>query len=327
MKKLLIIKFCVIILLMAACSPSIHLNVKRPAKVNLSEYKTIAVGDFTGERNRRSLYSVSIEEAITYQLFRTGAFDIVERRNLDLLLEEHNLSLSGLVDDGSTVEIGQLLGSAVLVFGRIAENDYQEETSRSDQQEDTDGNKYYVNYRSGRYNLAINIRIVDVSTGRILFTQTFKSSKTTRTQAKDEAAPRIDRNKLFNECVNEISAQFAKKIAPYEERVRVSFEKDRNLPELDLAIAQIRVDDWDDAIHTLRSATMKPEIDDDTRAKAFYNYGLVIMYYGKYDEAVEAFRRAMQLNPGRNKYQDAIIRARAEKEKAEELQRQLGRED
>ncbi len=318
---------CAITLLLLGCSPSVMLTVQRPAEVNLSEYKTIAFGDFTNEKNMRTLYSINIEESLTNHIFKTGAFEIVERRNLNRLLEEHSLSLSGLVDESSSVEVGKLLSSAVLAFGRIYKNEYTEETSKSDEQVDSEGKKYHIYYRSGNYSLGINIRLVDVTTGRILFTKDFESTSRRRTSAKDKDAPAINRNQLLSECVDDISSQFVKMIAPYDETVRVRFEKDRNLPDLDLAIAQIRVGDWNDAVNTLRSATMKPEIDDDTRAKAYYNYGLVILYYGKYDGATEAFRRAMQLNPGRKRYQEAIIKARSEKEKAEELQRQLSVED
>ncbi len=317
----------IVIFMITGCSPSIVLTVQRPAEVNLSEYKTIAIGDFVGERGTRTLYSINIEEALTYQLFKTGAFDIVERRKINRLLEEHNLSLSGLVDETSTVEIGKLLGSTVLIFGRISKNEYKEETSRSDEQEDFEGNKYHVYYRSGSYSLGVNIRLVDVNTGKILFTKTFEASRRARTSAKDKAAPVIDMNKLFRECVDDIGSQFARMIAPYDERVRVRFEKDRDLPELDLAISQIRVGDWHDAINTLRSATTKTGIDDNIRAKALYNYGLIIMYDGQFDEAIDAFRMAMQMVPGRKVYQDAIIMARKEKEKAEELQRQLRVDD
>ncbi len=317
----------VVIFLITSCSPSIVLTVKRPAEVNLSGYKTIAIGDFVGERGTRTLYSINIEEALKYRLFKTDAFEIVERRNINKLLEEHNLSLSGLVDETSTLEIGKFLGSAVLIFGRISQNEYREETSISDEQEDFDGNKYHIYYRSGRYSLGVNIRLVDVNTGMILFTKTFEAARRARTSAKDEAASPIDRDKLFRDCVNDISLKFARMIAPYDERVRVAFEKDRDLPELDLAITQIRVGDWEDAINTLRSATLKTGIDDNTRAKALYNYGLVVMYDGQFEVAIDAFRSAMQQVPRNRRYQDAIIMARKEKEKADELQKQMGIEN
>lgn len=318
---------CAITLLLLGCGPSVMLTVQRPAEVNLAEYKTMAVGDFVGERGIRSVYSRNIEELLTDKLFETRAFEIVDRQNIDRLLAEQSLSLSGLVDETSTVEIGKLLSSAVLMFGRVSKNEYNEETSKSDEKEDSDGKKYHTHHRTGKYSLDVNIRLVDVSTGKILLTRTFKASKTANTSAKDKAAPEINVDKLFRDCVDDIAFQFTRMIAPYDERVKVSFEKDRGLPELDLAVTQIRLGDWDDAINTLRAATLKPALDDKTRAKAYYNYGLATMYNGRYNDAENAFRRAMQLRSGRNKYQDAIIRVRKEKEKAEELQRQLSVED
>ncbi len=313
-----------IIFIMFSCGPSVVLTVDRPAEINLSDYKTIAIGDFVSERGNRSLYSLNIEEALTHRLFETGAFEIVDRQNIDRLMEEHSLSLSGLVDESSALEIGKLMGSAVLIFGRITENEYVEQTTKSDEKVDMDGNKYHIYQRNGKYSLRINIRLVDVTTGKILATRPFEADKTARRYGKDEPAPEIDENKLFRECVDDIGIEFARMVAPYEEEVIVRFESDRDLPELDAALTSIKIDDWDHAINTLRKATMKPEINDKTRAKAYYNYGLVIMYDGQYENAIEAFRKAMQLRSGRNRYQQAIIKARKEKQKREELEKQIG---
>lgn len=53
-------------------------------------------------------------------------FEVLDRQHLGTLLKEHNLTVSGLVDDKSAAELGKFIGAAVYVFGRIQTDKYDE---------------------------------------------------------------------------------------------------------------------------------------------------------------------------------------------------------
>ncbi|MFP4288618.1 MAG: CsgG/HfaB family protein [Bacteroidota bacterium] len=312
-----------VILLFAACNPSVYLTVQRPAEINLSGNKTIGVGEFISPGGRRSLQSNNLEEIITTRLVDVETFQVVDRQNINSLLREHNLSLSGMVDGDNAVEVGKLLGTNVLIFGNIHEDSYSEEITETEKTDEEGGRTYIVKERKGKYTLKTNIRLVEVSTGKILAARDFSSVKTAKTSARNEDPPAIDRRSIYRQASQDVASQLVRMIAPYKENVKVSFEKDKQLHELDVAIAQIKIGDWDDAIRTLQMAAMKNDLDDKTKAKAFYNYGLVILYDGQYENAIESFRRAMQLNPKKKTYQQAVIRARNEQANAEKLKEQM----
>lgn len=318
------IHLILIAVLLSGCNPSVYIPVQRPAEVNLSGNKTIGVGEIISPGGRKTHQSNNLEEIITTRLVESGSFQVVDRQNINSILREHNLTLSGLVDENHSVEAGKLLGTNVLIFGNINEDQYSEEISEKEKTDEEGGRSYIVRERKGTYKLLTNIRLVEVSTGKILAARDFASVKTAKTSARNEDPPAIDRRPMYRQASQEVASQLVRMIAPYKENVKVSFEKDKQLPELDMAIAQIRIGDWEDAIRTLQMAAMKNDLDDKTKAKAFYNYGLVILYDGQYENAMESFRRAMQLNPKKKQYQLAVIRAKNEQENAERLKNQMG---
>jgi TolB-like protein len=77
------------------------------------------------------------------ELFRTGIFDILERQEMATVLREQGFQQAGCVSTECIVEMGQLVGVRQIVAGNIGKL----------------GGKYIL-----------NVRMVDVSTGRVLAT-------------------------------------------------------------------------------------------------------------------------------------------------------------
>ena len=106
---------------------------------------TVAVMDFTGFMLGEAGNSVNLGKAVAAMLVtefsgRDG-MQVVERRQLNDLLMEQRLALSGRVDENSAVEIGKLLGAQYVFHGQVA---------------------------SIAGNLRLDIRAVDVETGEVI---------------------------------------------------------------------------------------------------------------------------------------------------------------
>lgn len=85
---------------------------------------TVAVMDFTGFMLGEAGNSVNLGKAVSAMLVtefsgREG-INVVERQDLNALLQEQRLALSGRVDEGSAVEIGKLLGAQYMFYGQVA---------------------------------------------------------------------------------------------------------------------------------------------------------------------------------------------------------------
>ena len=91
---------------------------------NLTVKRGAVILDFIEEspaaRSRKlgTLIRVHLEEAFSKSLI----FYMVDRRNLASVMDEMTLSLSGLVDEDTTPQLGLLRGSHALVYGTIVED-------------------------------------------------------------------------------------------------------------------------------------------------------------------------------------------------------------
>jgi hypothetical protein len=62
----------------------------------------------------------AIAEELTTRLFQSGRFDVIERRQLARLLEEHEMSSSDLLDPETVARLGRLVGAGGILTGTLA---------------------------------------------------------------------------------------------------------------------------------------------------------------------------------------------------------------
>lgn len=98
-------------LCLAGCTPKTVLS----QTYDFNQMKRIGVMSFSNER--RSLKGV--ENLFAKYLLDSG-FKVVERAQLESILEEHNIAVSGYLSPQTTREIGRILGVDVLLIGEIS---------------------------------------------------------------------------------------------------------------------------------------------------------------------------------------------------------------
>jgi TolB-like protein len=140
MKRMLVL-FSVVLFLMLSASP---------AAADFKKTK-IAVLDFQmqGKQYQNTDMGAIVAEWLITALVKEGRFDIVERRLLKKILSEHQLAMSGVVDDSSISELGKLLGVKVIISGAVL---------------------HFQNI------IEVNARIIDVANGSIIAAESVKSS-------------------------------------------------------------------------------------------------------------------------------------------------------
>lgn len=82
----------------------------------------------------------ALSTMLTTEMMKNSRVQMVERDQIRQLIEEQKLSLSGMADPSSAVEVGKLLGAKYMVFG---------------------------SYADVFSNLRIDVRVVEVETGRL----------------------------------------------------------------------------------------------------------------------------------------------------------------
>jgi len=109
--------------LLAAALAAVALAVQDAPAQSTGDVPTVAVMDFTGLMLGDAGNSVAIGKAMSAMLVtefsgREG-LRVLERQNLQDLLTEQRLALSGRVDESSAIEIGKLLGVQYIFVGAV----------------------------------------------------------------------------------------------------------------------------------------------------------------------------------------------------------------
>jgi TolB-like protein len=89
----------------------------------LGKPKTIAIMDFgntTGDK-KLTQWAKDYAEVLFLKLSRDERFKLVERKEIDKILEEVELNRSGYVDTKNAIKIGRMLGAQVMVLGVLLE--------------------------------------------------------------------------------------------------------------------------------------------------------------------------------------------------------------
>lgn len=86
---------------------------------------TVAIGDFENRTNRMYLdsWADKIPEFLYGKLSQSSEIVLVERKNLNAILEEQTLGMTGLVDTTNAQEVGRLLSAQYVITGGLFQLD------------------------------------------------------------------------------------------------------------------------------------------------------------------------------------------------------------
>ncbi|MCF6238418.1 MAG: PEGA domain-containing protein [Candidatus Marinimicrobia bacterium] len=101
---------------MKTMSGIITLIMVTAASLSAQEY--VAILEFDGS-GMSKIEARNITERFSYELSQTRKFDLIERQQLDLILDEQKTQLSGCVADECAVQIGELAGARYVIAGSV----------------------------------------------------------------------------------------------------------------------------------------------------------------------------------------------------------------
>jgi curli biogenesis system outer membrane secretion channel CsgG len=160
MKRVSILALCVALILSVVAAGSL--------KAASSDKPRIAVLEFKNKADNQWWYHGGAEAAqdvFVTELVKSGKFRVVEREQLEALMQEKNLTLSGDVDPSTAVRVGKLLGVNYLLTGAVTEYGVTEKNAH------TPGLRRLPGVSVGKKNFvaAMNARLIDTSTGEIVW--------------------------------------------------------------------------------------------------------------------------------------------------------------
>lgn len=130
-----------------------------------AELRKIAVVDFE-DKTDKHLYSIGqvANELMSVSLAKSGLFDVVERVKLNSIMQEHDLTVSGLVDNTrNMLTLGKLLNADAIITGAVIEFSNREITTTA----------YNITTKKISYHLEASVKELDVNTSKIAFADFF----------------------------------------------------------------------------------------------------------------------------------------------------------
>lgn len=156
-----------VLLVLAACGPA----GAQPSPATRPVLGVLKFQDETGGMFLSGGVGRSMTLMLTNELTAKDAFTVVERQKLRAVLEEQNLSASGLVSKESSIAIGKLTGAQYLVTGTVTAFEDNTETRYKSGFLGMGGGAETVSH--GGY-LAVDLRVIDTTSGEIAFVRTIE---------------------------------------------------------------------------------------------------------------------------------------------------------
>lgn len=318
----LTIGLVIILCSFVGCASTISTAVTRPAEINLSQIKNVAIGSFLDLTSYNHRYDSIVESRLTTKLIESGRFEkVVERQQLDLLQREMNLSLSGLSEKETALSMGKYSGAQAYIYGTI-DNKYYERNLEDEYIKDSNGITR-VKYTSDEIaTYTITFKVIDVQSTEIIVMKTITQTVNETTSAM-ENVPAKKTDTMYDTAMQKCIDEFVRLITPQVVNVSVNLINDKNLPENKVINNLLRSGNSEEALRLLEDATNQTYDNNESLANAYNNYGLVYVILGEYDLGIENIKKAMAINPTSKKYNSSLDFAYTEKSYAQKYLEQM----
>jgi len=134
--------------------------------------KRIAVSSF-GDGSGYHGAGTGVSDMLASALVKSGKFVVVERKEIDKVLQEQKMGLSGVITEETAPQVGRMLGVDMIVVGSVSELGTQDRSIGGGISVFGAG----VNTKTAR--AAVDIRLVNTTTGEIIAAETEEGTEST----------------------------------------------------------------------------------------------------------------------------------------------------
>jgi curli biogenesis system outer membrane secretion channel CsgG len=198
MKRISTFALCAALLLAIVAVPGLTHAAKK-----LDGKPRIAVLEFKNKADNQWWYShgaTAAQDVFVTELVKSGKFRVVEREQLEALMKEKGLTLSGDVDPSTAVRIGKLLGVNYLLTGAV--------TEYGNTNVGGGGGGVYAGKK--KFVAALNARLIDTSTGEIAWADEASQEETSVKVSVFGYGGGVDDERMFDKvmkpCIQKLVA-------------------------------------------------------------------------------------------------------------------------
>lgn len=278
---------------------SLTLASQRPPALDVSQYRQVAVGDIVGPLGSTTELSLDLTDALSSRLFNAQTLEVVEKNALDKILGDQKFRDLQVIDEKTTKELNKKLGNALLITGRLQSSNLEQKLIYQDQSIIVNGcsRKYYYEVKG---NVSIQLKIFDLKNGRLIYNDAVTKPVAKQTKEDCSVPNKLDVGEITRQATHDLSEEIARLIVPYEAKTALQFS-DPGLfkspfKQLREAVGLLQDRKYDAGLNILKGYTEDKSLKGKHQAPAFFNYGLALLYAGRYDDSRKAFEQSANAN-------------------------------
>ncbi|WP_179862098.1 CsgG/HfaB family protein [Longibacter salinarum] len=115
-----------------------------------------------------------MSDMLITELVKSGRYTVLERTEINQVLDEQNLGQQGIVTSESAAQVGKMLGAEIVIFGSITEFGYKERSTGGRTR------RFGVGISSTTAVVASDVRMVDATTGEIIAAEDVRKEESKR---------------------------------------------------------------------------------------------------------------------------------------------------
>ena len=206
--------------------------------------KRIGVAAFENHNQALAALGGRMADMLVSGLVQNRNYELIERSQLNKVMEEQGLGMTGVLDQSNVAQVGKIAGLDYIVLGSILEAKADEKASKagavagavtgaiagrllgnSGRSRLGDAvNEGITDASSGAsyttdYSISITVKVVEVETGRILLTQDASASDSHKYGKTKHVTTADDFSKIAKEAVDKVSNQIVWELDPLEPAV------------------------------------------------------------------------------------------------------------
>ncbi len=196
MKRFTILALCGVALLAVVLVPALS-SAAAGAKPR------IAVLEFKNKADNQWWYhggATAAQDVFVTELVKSGKFTVVDREQLDAMMQEKHLTQSGDIDKSTAMKLGKLLGLNYLLTGAVTEYGNT----------DVSGGGGGVSAGKRKFVAALNARLINASTGEIVWADEASQEESSIKVSVFGFGGGVDDNRMFDKvmkpCIQKLVA-------------------------------------------------------------------------------------------------------------------------
>ncbi len=288
--------------LLTACSTSTKIQYLEPAEISqAAKLKQIAVNDFKYD-------TIGLTGTIEAKLNQTTLdnkpyFTVLDRKNIQQLLNEQKFQQSGLTNEQKSVQLGELIGAQAFVTGEVTSQTYQDKWFRKKRSECIDKKckelrYYHVRCKNRTISLSANIQMVSVESSKIIYSGNLSRSNSWD-RCPDRSYQLPSTSATWQSYADSIASEFVNKISP-----SYVYRSIKLIDEPDIRYTDLQEKTLENGIDFVESGRMDKaealfsQLVFDTQSLSYaasYNLGVVKEAQGEYQEAKRLYLLSDQL--------------------------------